>query len=167
MIWTPIDRLLWGVAITLLFVFAVLYINKGRKKENSNEKIMMLGFVCFFLGLAISRFLFYLGEMSLPGTYTNGEFYYDNDDEPYPMFYLANKLFAISNTIGMMLLVLAFEVNIKRTKYVLTMIGTVLIIILIIITFVYYDYDYPYTVYMITFSYLGICLVFVIYTCEK
>ena len=74
-IWDPYERLLWGVAITILFIAVLLYFNNGRKREIENEKIIMYGFA----GL-IWSFMFYflsicLYEILIPGTYLNGKFY--------------------------------------------------------------------------------------------
>ena len=83
MIWNPIERLLWGVAITLLFISGLLYFLKGKKREDLNEKLIMYGFTSILIGFAFSALFFYFSELTIPGHFENDIFYGDFNEISY------------------------------------------------------------------------------------
>ena len=42
MVFNPVDRFFWAVAIIVLFISGLNYFYQGLKKENLNEKLMMI-----------------------------------------------------------------------------------------------------------------------------
>lgn len=66
-IYTDIDLLLYGIAITLLFIASLQYIGMARKKENPNEKTINNAYGIVFIGLTIQFILLILYLLSLEG----------------------------------------------------------------------------------------------------
>jgi len=163
MIWDPLERLLWGIAITLLIFCGIFYFRKGRQNENVKDKILFYGFTFFFICLAISRFFEYLSDFFIIGSFKNFTFYgdYDNIDPQYNLFY---KLSEIVFEIQFIILFLAFEVNIKRTKGIITIIQIILVSLLIIVPV---DSKMFYTVIAVTFIYSCTVTLFVLFFFTK
>ena len=59
-IWNPTERLLWGVGITLLLLCAAFYLYRGLKREDRNERLILIGFAMFILAFALHRICFFL-----------------------------------------------------------------------------------------------------------
>ena len=129
MIWNPFERLLWGCALTIAVMCGIYFIHIARKREIFNERIIMLGLASLPLGFAFSLFFTYIQVLQVPGIFIDNVFIGVYEDNPaYEIF---GRLSYISFGIGGMFFVLAFEIIIKRTKYLLTI--TFLIIIIIVI----------------------------------
>jgi len=129
MIWNPFERLLWGCAITVAVICGIYFIHIARKREAVNERIIMLGLASLLLGFTFSLFFTFIQVLQLPGDFINNIYYgtYENT-VGYIIF---GKFSYISLGIGGMFFVLAFELIIKRTKYLLT---TIFIIVIILIS---------------------------------
>ena len=123
------SRILWGIAISVLFLCVVQYIIQGRKRKLLNEKILMYGFACFFAGCLICYIIInFIRDVSLPGYYIDHGYNVNTDDlEQFPIT-LYFKLFYIALLVGTFLLIFAIEYNIKRTKYIITGANTLLLI---------------------------------------
>ena len=135
-IWDPIERFLWGIVFAVLLMCAALYILRGREKVNFNERIIMYGFAFYFIGLAFGRLFYTIGDLFITGTYINSAFFgdYRNANSSFELF---TRLNYISRAIGVALFLLMFEISIKRTKYILTIIQVPLIILMIILPYNY------------------------------
>ena len=159
MIWDPIERLLWGIAISLLILCGIIYFRKWRQNENFKDKILFYGFTFLFICLAISSFFEYLSDFFIIGRFKNFAFYgdYDKVDPQYNLFY---KLSEIVFEIPFIILFLAFEVNIKRTKGIITMIQIIFVSILIILPVASIMF---YTVVAIAFIYSSTIILFVFF----
>ncbi len=130
MIWDPLERFLWGIAITIALVCGIYFIRIAKKRDVFNENIIMLGLASLPLGFAFNLFFTCIKVLQLPGDFSNNTFcgvYEDNLG--YALF---GKLSYISFGIGGMFFVLAFEIIIKRTKYLFTITFIIIIIIEII-----------------------------------
>ena len=134
MIWDPVERLLWGFAIILLILCSIHYIRKGRQRESYNERIIMYGFASVFMGYAIERLFLCIGEIFIPGTYRNFAFYGDYSNVTLT-FEVLTLLGYISLGIGYALFFLAFELTVKRTKFIITSIQVILLTLMIILPF--------------------------------
>ncbi len=131
MIWDPIDRLLWGVAISLLFLCSLVYLYRGINREAKNEKGIMYGFAGVLLGLAISRIFFFIADLQLAGTFKQGIFYGELDMSNLNYnFYL--KCAYISTISGILFFTYNFERILKRTRFILTIISSTFLILVII-----------------------------------
>ena len=130
MIWDPFERLLWGCALTIAVMCGIYFIHLARKREIFNERIIMLGLASLPLGFAFSLFFTYIQVLQLPGDFINNVFsgFYDDN----PVYAIFGKLSYISFGIGGMFFVFAFEIIIKRTKYLLTVTFVIVIFIIII-----------------------------------
>ena len=128
MIWDPFERILWGCALTIAVICGIYFIHIARKREIFNERIIMLGLASLPLGFAFSLFFTYIQVLLLPGVFSNNIFcgVYEDNIEYYEIF---GRLSYASFGIGGMFFVLAFEIIIKRTKYLLTIAFLIIIII--------------------------------------
>lgn len=131
MIWSPVDRILWGIAIAALIMAGIQCIKRGKEYEGFNERITLYGFACLFFGFAVYKFFFCLAEFAMPGTFKNFAFYGDLTNLSKLSNYFF-KLCIISYSVGGTMFILSFELTFKRTKYVLSVIGAILIVIFII-----------------------------------
>lgn len=129
MIWDPLERFLWGISLTIALICGIYFIHIARKREVFNERIIMLGLASLPLGFAFSLFFTYFQVLQVPGVFSNNIFYGVYDDNLKYQFF--GKLSYISLGIGGMFFVLAFDIIIKRTKYLLTIIFIIIIILFI------------------------------------
>ncbi len=131
MIWDPLEKMLLGIAIANAFLYFLLYLNKGRDRDDSKEKIVFYGFTSLGVGLASSLIIGFYIHLRLPGYFINLTFYGD-------MFYtnweleILRRLWLICYMSGFILFFYAYEINQKRTKFILTIIQVSLIILIFI-----------------------------------
>jgi hypothetical protein len=119
MIWDPVERLLWGIGIAIALMCGVYFIFKGRKREIFNERIIMFGLAILPLSFAFSLLFTFFQIFYVQGTFVNNIFRgdYNNTIPPYE---LLGRLSYISIGIGCVFFILAFDIIVKRTKYLLT-----------------------------------------------
>ena len=147
MIWNPLQLVFDGVLITLLLIGAGLFFYRGHQRKDFHERLLLYGFASFFYGLAHVRIFFILGILQLSGIYINHTFYaYTSNISPN--YYIFTRIALIGCAIALALFIFFFELNFKRTKYLLTVINTVLIMIMIALPFsltwyVYNSIFYP------------------------
>ena len=140
MIWDPFERFLWGIAIIIALFCGAYFIRIGRKREVFKERIMMLGLASLLLGFTVSLLFTYFKALQVQGEFINkNELFvfcglYSDDT---PLYKFLGTLSYISLGIGGMFFVLAFEIFLKRTKYLLTI--TFIIIIILEIAFFFLD----------------------------
>ena len=75
MIWNPVERFLWGVAITLLLICGLIYGYRGTQREDRNERLILFGYSSLFFGWAFHRVVVFLWEIQLEGVYMQNDFY--------------------------------------------------------------------------------------------
>jgi len=131
LLFEPVNRFIWIVAILVLFICGIIYLYVGHQKERSEEKILMKGCASLFIGMAITRIFFYFSDFHVIGTYSGHQYYgdYSNTTATYDLLLLAGY---ISGFIGITLFLLSFEIVTKRTKYILTITNVVFIVLTII-----------------------------------
>jgi len=152
MIWSPLDRILWGVVFSISFICCLMYLNQGRKHKDINERRVSFGYSYVFVMSTSSLVFFLLSELQIPGTYIHHVFYgdYNATGVSYEIFIKYNWILAGSQFI---LFFYAFERYVKKTKYLITSSNIFLIVVLIILPF-------NLTLFMsITFLYLLLFLI--------
>jgi len=129
MIWDSFERLLWGCAFTIAILCGIYFIRIARKREVFNERVIMLGLASLLFGFTFSLIFTYIQVLHFPGVFNNNIFYGSIEyiDEYIIVF---GKLSYISLGIGGMVFILAFEIIIKRTKFLLTLIFLIIIILI-------------------------------------
>ncbi|MFX1288410.1 MAG: sensor histidine kinase [Promethearchaeota archaeon] len=128
MIWDPIERILWGCALTIAIMCGIYFIHIARKRDVFNERIIMLGLASLPLAFAFSLIFTSIQVLQIPVVFSDNIFCGVYEDNPGYEFF--GKLSYVSFGVGGMFFVLAFEIIIKRTKYLLT---TTFIIIIVIV----------------------------------
>lgn len=141
-VWDSLERFLWGIAIIIAIMCAVFLINKGRRREIFNEKIIMFGLASLPVSFALTLLFTYFQVLQVPGTFNNNVFIGDYDVIT-PTYEFFGRLSYISFGTGGMLFVLAFDIIVKRTKYLLT----ITFVIIIIFTIISPTMDYARFVY--------------------
>ena len=140
MIWDPFERLLWGSAFTIAVICGIYFIHLARKREVFNERIIMFGLAGLLLGFGLSLFFTFIKVLQLSGNLSDNIICGTYEDNPRYEFF--GRFSYISLGIGGMIFVLAFEIIIKRTKYLLT-ISFIIVIILLAIPFpLPFGYDF-------------------------
>ena len=119
MIWDPVERILWGLGIAIALICGVYFIYKGRKREIFNERMIMFGLASLPLSFAISLLFTFLQVFNVQGTFVDNIFYGDYDNYITPYEHLGRASY-ISIGIGGIFFILAFDIIVKRTKYLLT-----------------------------------------------
>jgi len=118
---------------------AYFYLNRGIRKENTEERLLTLGIAGFFFGQAVSRIFYFFSDYQLIGTYSGHTFYSSFYENITPVFEFYLQSAYVSVLIGLIFYILAFELVIKNTKYVLTLISIAITILVII------DMNFQYT----------------------
>ncbi len=134
MIWDPLERLLWGIAIAIAIISGIVYVNKGRKREVFNEKMIMYGFASFLISYALVRVFTFLQDYEIQGILINNVFYGDLENYT-PSYEVYGKVIYIVIAMGYILFMLSFELIVKRTKYLITTILTFVLVLMIISPF--------------------------------
>jgi hypothetical protein len=130
--------LLWGAALAVLIASVILYIFRGRKREKINEKVLMFGFASYLLGY----FLFYvimtfIWFTLLPGHYDIPTNTFYADLSAFENVIIGNllKISFIFLLLGVTGLIFAFEFNIRKMRFSLTLLNLILLTVYIIISF--------------------------------
>jgi len=125
-IYNPIERALWGVSISILFLMTIYFITLAQKKEKSEEKKILLGISFVILGIAFTRIFFFISDLYVPGRLIGSTFYgtYNINNQTYSVLV---KLGYISYIIGVTFMYFFAESLLKRMRYLLILINFVLI----------------------------------------
>lgn len=134
MIWDPLERFLWGIAITIALICGIYFMRIAKKREVFNERIIMLGLASLPIGFAFSLLFTFFQGFQIEGNF-NGNVFCGNYDSTRSLYMLFAQLSYVSFGIGGIFFVLAFEIIVKRSKYLLT------IVFIIIITVVIFSRD--------------------------
>ncbi len=129
-IYNPIERALWGVSISILFLITIYFIVLAQKKEKSEEKKIFLGISFTFLGIAFMRIFFFISDLYVPGNFIGTTFYgtYNTNNQTYLMLV---KMAHISYIIGITFMYFFAESLLKRMRYLLILINFVLIFLIL------------------------------------
>ncbi len=159
-IWDPIERLIGGFALAFAFLVGAFYLNKGRKREEFSERITLYGFGSLILGYTCAKLFTYLTDFLINGIYKDYIFYGDYSNPiSVELLELFTKLAFISLGLGFTLFFLSFELIVKRTKYLLT-----IIYITAVVFIIFSPYDLATTIATIFFGTLSMwIIVFVFY----
>ena len=134
-IWDPLERSLRGVAIFLALFSAVYFINKGDKRKIFNEKLIMFSLASLILGFAFSLIFTFFQVLQIPG----GLSLFDSNTYlavvPFQeniIYKIYGRLSYISISIGFTFFLFAFDIIVKKTKYLFTITYLILLSIEII-----------------------------------
>jgi len=134
MIWDPLERFLWGIAITIAIMCGIYFIHIGRKREVFKERIIMLGLASLPIGFALSLLFTFFQVLQVPGDFSNNVFTVCGNYESvvgldiYDLFGVLSYIFF---GLGGLFFVLAHDIIVKRTRFLLTIIATVPIVLVI------------------------------------
>lgn len=126
-IWDIPSIFLGGIAFCILCIGGFLFLKRGIKSEIVKEKVIIFGYAGIFLSFACFVLLLALSSLYMAGTYKNFAFFGDLSR----VGALSDVLFRITYSFmyfGFLFFTLLFEINFKRTKYILSIIGFFLII---------------------------------------
>lgn len=137
--------MLWGATIIILFIASFLWLNNCLKREKTKDKLILLGASVFAFCSALAQVFWLLSEFSIPGNYINNTFYGDFNSAS-PIFYFLYKIGDILLSIGLIFFVLTFEMFIKRTKYILTLLISSLVTIQIFSSYEIYVFIQQYII---------------------
>lgn len=136
MIWNPVERFLWGVAITLLLICGLIYVYRGTQREDRTERLILFGYSSLFFGWALHRVGIFLLEIQLEGIYVQNDFYgiFDINNINFQIFQFWSLLFAY---VGYFLFFFAVEMSLNRTKFLISIFFATIIISYIIFWFIF------------------------------
>ena len=104
-----INQFIWSLTIFVLFTCSVIYLSRCLKKEDFNEKSLMLGFAGVSFGLAFNQFFWFLSKILI-----HLEEFFD-------------LIAILSFAIGMTFFFFIFDILMKKTKYIPFIINLILI----------------------------------------
>lgn len=142
LLWDTIDRMLWGAAFALLLICGLLYVFQGRKKNTSEERLIMYGFGSLFFGFLFYRIIINVSQqlfLSSNGYYLNGAFYSEvfsllTGDFPFISTILGRFCYIIF-TLSFAFFFYTFERVIKKSNYLITSVMILNIPLLIILPY--------------------------------
>ncbi len=118
-----INQFFWSLTVFIIFTCAIIYLSRSLKKDEKDERILMLGFSVVSLGLAFNQFFWLLSKILLSlGT-------------------LFDIIAILNFAISMSIFFFIFDKTMKKTKYIPFFIN-LLLIPLIIVSFIkplYFD----------------------------
>jgi hypothetical protein len=134
MIWDLWTIFFGSIAFCIFSIGGFLYLKRGKQKENFNEKIVMFGFAGTLFCFAIFMIFYFIFYLNIQGTYRDNGLYIDFSN----MNIIADLYLRAAWSFyyfGLLFFIIIFEINYKRTKYILTLIGCLFILFFIIIPF--------------------------------
>ena len=140
MIWDPYERFIWGIAIALTLICGAYFIHIGRKRKTFKEKMILFGLASLPLGFAASFIIIFIQVIQIQGIFNNTDNIFYGDLNNFTSIYIILEI--VSNAIlGLtgMFFVLTFEVILKRTKYIFTIIFSILVVMVIFLPLVSKD----------------------------
>ncbi|TFF98318.1 MAG: hypothetical protein EU541_06960 [Promethearchaeota archaeon] len=157
------ERFLWGIGLSILVICAIFYINKGKNNEKFKDKILFYGFSFFFIILALSRFLEFICDFYIIGTFRGFSFYgnYNTVNSLYGFFYKSSEIFF---QVSFLLIFLTFEINIKKTKYLITLTQCLLILFTIIFSLTSETFYIFNILVIFTFIYSSTVMLFIFFS---
>lgn len=135
MIWDPVERTLWGIAISLSLIASLLYAFRTKQKGDNKEKLILIGFTCYlFFNGTLIYFFRYMTDYQIYGFFQNGVYFgdFNNHNLLFELFY---RSCAISGGIGTCLWFYTIEKSILKTRYLLTILSLLATIFAVIIPF--------------------------------
>lgn len=109
-----INQFFWSLTIFILFTAAFIYLSQCLKKEETDEKLLMLGFAVVCFGLAFNQFFWFLSKIII-----HLQFFFD-------------LIAILSFAIGMTIFFFIFDRIMKKTKYIPFIINLVIILFIIV-----------------------------------
>jgi len=139
MVWSALSLILWSISFTLFVLCAILYIARGKQREQKSEEFILYGFSSVFIGCVLNRFFVLCAFLNVEGTFQGGVFYAKNERIISGIFLSDLEIFFkaayVSFLLGYFIIVFSFERIIKRTKFVLSILLVVQAIIVLILPF--------------------------------
>lgn len=123
-IWTPLERFIWGFVNSFTFFGGILYLRLASMKENQNEKKVLRATAIYLFLATIGNSLWYLARFFIPGTFTGNAFIGEFDETGSPTF----ELVGIGHIIYYLgTIIFSYEVESikKKSRYLLTILGIV------------------------------------------
>lgn len=133
-IWDPLERMLLGIAIGILFMTGVFFLIKMGKQEEHQGKRMMLGFGLFYILFAIRNIFIFMSDFYYLGTFRYGAFF-GQIDQYYPLHEIYLSLAHTFVSLSFISLLFGLESYYKKSRFIFTMIESSVIIIIIIAPF--------------------------------
>jgi len=124
------SSLFTGIAFMMLILGGFFYLLNGLKRDNNEEKFIMIGFAISFIVTGITVILIFYLYFQINLIYVNGVFYGTYKDSKH--FYdTLLRIIIIFQICAQLPIILSFERIIKRTKYLFSIIIMILIVVLI------------------------------------
>ncbi len=130
LIFDPINRFSWSVAILVLFICGTYFLNQGLKRDDQKERTIMIGFASVFFGQALNRFFFFFSDFFVEGHYSGHSFYgdYATGGSTYMLFVI---LAYVSFLVSMCVFFFAIERILKKSRYSIFTLNVIFIALLI------------------------------------
>jgi len=156
LIFDGINRFFWTLAIFTLYLCAFYYLSHGLKKEKRDDKLIIIGFFCIFLGFAFARLFYFIAEYQLKGTYRGHVFYsdYSNIYEYYTFFGI---IAPISSILGITVFLFIFDNVMKKTKYMPFILNVLFITLIIFVS------EFRGTIIYIAVAYNGTIMLLILF----
>lgn len=136
-IFDPISALLRGVVVLIFFLIGILYIVKGKQKEQFKEQFLMYGFASLFIFAGGFLFLFrFLADTQIIGYYMGHDFYGDFTVHT-SLYEIYGKLCDVFTCIGTIIFFASFEYYFKRTRFIITLLMTMYTISLLVVVILF------------------------------
>ncbi|MHA1148173.1 MAG: hypothetical protein ACTSR8_07990 [Promethearchaeota archaeon] len=154
-IWTPLERVLWMLHISISLFGSVSYLKNAQRAENPNERRISLGFFLFMFLTSIGYIFIYLARFYQEGSFNGVAYVGTINDNLYP----ASIFIALGTSLyylGMVIFIFAVESVKKQYKYTITILATFSFITTVIMRWLTPEISIIYT-----FAIGLLCLIFV------
>jgi len=133
MVYDAATRVIYGIVLILLLILIIAYTLRGRKLEKSEEKRLMYGFACFFVGYLYLFFYFsFISYLITPGYYENHTYYGEIAFMMTDTYALILRVAYVTMLIGTTILIYACENYLKRTNFLMTILNSIMIALYLI-----------------------------------
>jgi len=125
--------LLWGMVIAIYIFCSILYIHRGFQRKLSDERMMLFALGLFSLTAAITRMIIVMAQFQVDGMFYDNAFFIEIEEalNKNSIYSFYGKLASITNSIGVLFIFIIYETILKRTKYILSTLMSILLVIYI------------------------------------
>ncbi len=127
LLFDPLNRFVWTLAITLLVTCAILLFISARKTRDKMKKEILNGTGYLMVGLFLSRLFFFISDYFANGYYLGHSYYSASGGDPL-LFNLFGKLALMGFLCGATMFYFYLERATHKTKFIPLIINMILII---------------------------------------
>ena len=131
-IFNGINRLIWTWVILILFFCSIRFLQQARIKIKRTDRLILLGNMFSFLGLALMRLFFYISDYFIVGEYISHTYYgsYANLPDSYYLFIVVGYL---AFFIGLLFYFVIYEYAVQKSRFFFSILNLIAVLTVLLV----------------------------------